>query len=221
MEKRRKSILLLGASGRTGLQIIEQGLKLSHSITALVRSPGKTIVNDEKLKVIKGNALDVETIAAAIPGNDVLVTALGVPNLLLLKKTTLYSESARSIIKAMESKGLKRLICLSAGLTGIKSPDSGLAFFPRVIMGALVWRTMYHDMKIMEELIIESGLDWTIVRPPNLADLPYTGQYAVSPGYVVPKGKMTLGRADLAHFVLKEVANDKYVRKAVAIGYLR
>ena len=195
--------------------------KFGNRITALVRSPEKIKVHDEKLKLIKGNPLNAESITATIPGNDVLVTALGVPNLLLFGKTTLYSESARSIITAMKSKGLSRLICLSAGLTGLKSPDSGLGFFVRFIMDPLVWRTMYYDMKIMEEMIIESGLDWTILRPPRLADLPLTGEYAESQGYVVPGGKMTLGRADLASFVLKEVANDKYVQKTIAIGYLR
>jgi putative NADH-flavin reductase len=211
--------LLLGATGGTGLQIIEQGLKLGYNIKALVRSPEKITTSHENLFVIKGNPLDAGDIAKALEGNDVLVTALGVPNLMFISKTTLYSDSARAVAEDMKLKGASRLVCVSAGLTGLKDPNSKLPFFVRYIMGPFVWRTMYQDMAIMEQIFMDSGLDWTIVRPPRLADLPLKGDYAESDGFDVPGGKMTLGRADLADLVLKTLEDNEYIGKAVAVAY--
>jgi len=70
-------LFILGATGRTGAELVEQGLARGHAVTAFVRSPRKIALEHERLTVIEGDPLDAGQLRAALPGHDIVLFALG------------------------------------------------------------------------------------------------------------------------------------------------
>jgi putative NADH-flavin reductase len=203
-------IFLLGATGRTGGAILEQGLARGHQITALVRSPEKITIRNESLSVHRGDPTDAEQIARVLVAQDVVITTLGHRN---LKAAPLLAASARSVIEVMRSAGMCRLLALSAALL---FPDVGPPVLTPIIKYIL--RNGLADSREMEQLVIESGLDWTIARPPRLTDGPKTESYHIADGSL-PGKQRSISRADVAHFFLDEAERPAHVREIVGLCY--
>src|SRR4051794_17092135 len=104
-------VVVLGATGGTGRELVKQALELGHDVTAFVRDPAKLKIEHERLSVVQGNMLDTASLEKAIIGQDVVVSALGSPG---LGKSTDLSEGTANIIRAMDKAGVKRLVFESA-----------------------------------------------------------------------------------------------------------
>jgi putative NADH-flavin reductase len=198
-------LFILGATGGTGRQLIDQALARGHQVTAFVRSPEKLTAPREGLSVQQGDPRDAAAVAAALPGHDAVLSALGPPG---PRRSTILSDSARSTVSAMQSTGIRRLLIVSAA---ILFADMG-------VLAALLRRTLLRNVVMgsgeMERIVTASDLDWTIVRPPRLTNGPLTGRYQVADGRF-PPGRRTLSRADLAHFLLDELDQRTHVRRIV------
>ena len=197
-------LFVLGATGGTGLQLIDQALARGHAVTAFVRSPAKLEAR-EGLSVRQGDPRDTASLAAALPGHDAVLSALGPPG---PRRSTILPDSARSTVSAMQSAGIRRLLIVSAA---ILFEDLGL-------LAALLRRTLLRNVAMgsgeMEQVVTASNLDWTIVRPPRLTNAPPTGRYQVADNRF-PPGKQTLSRADVAHFLLDELTRGAHLRRIV------
>jgi putative NADH-flavin reductase len=140
--------------------------------------------------------LDPSTFERAIAGKDAVISALGVTS---RAPTTVYSEGIANILRAMRASGVRRLICISAG--GL---DPG-PLWQRWIAKPLLWlafKNGYSDMARMEVEVRESGLDWTIIRPPRLTDDAQTGRYQIAINQHLSRG-WKINRADLADYIVK------------------
>jgi putative NADH-flavin reductase len=204
------NIFLLGATGGTGGAVLEQGLARGHHITALVRSPEKITVRSDSLAVHRGDPTDADQIARVLVAQDVVITMLGHRN---LKAALLIAASARSVIQVMRSVGMRRLLALSAALL---FPDVGPPILTPIIKYIL--RNGLADSREMERLVMGSGLDWTIARPPRLTNGPKTESYHVADGSL-PGKQRSISRADVAHFFLDEAERPAHVRKIVGLCY--
>lgn len=202
-------ILVLGASRGVGLQLIVQGLSAGHSITAFARHPEAIAASHDRLRKLKGNVLDPEAVGRAVAGQDAVVCTLG-------KRTPwepppdLFSRGTAILLEAMTASGVRRLVCV----TGIGAGDSrghGGVLYDRLFRGLIIKR-MYDDKDRQEALVEASGLDWTIVRPGFLTNGPATGEYrALTDLAGVSAG--AISRADVAHFILQELALGRYVHR--------
>lgn len=204
-------IVVFGGTGPTGLQLIQQALAQGHIVTAVARTPSKLTVTHERLKVVPGDVLDAASIEPALRGQDAVLSSIGVAG---RAPTTVYSEGTRNIMAAMQKAGCRRLVAVTSAGT---RPSPNLSFFYRFFIRPLL-KNAYDDMARMEDLVMASDLNWTIVRPAKLMDIPARGTYRVEETMAIKRGNQT-GRADLAAFMLKELAESRYIRKAVAIAY--
>src|SRR4030081_2016471 len=112
MKDEAMRLFILGATGGTGRQLIDQALTRGHQVTAFVRSPEKLKVR-EGLSVQQGDPRDTAALTAALPGHDAVLSALGPPG---PRRSTILSDSARSTVSAMQSAGIRRLLVVSAAI---------------------------------------------------------------------------------------------------------
>jgi putative NADH-flavin reductase len=205
-------VLIIGATGATGQILMREALAQGHEVTALARNPSAVAPEDPRLRVLQGNALDVSSVEAAVVGQDAVLSALGTRS---SRPTTLFSESTRNIISAMNKHGVRRLVCI----TGIGAGDSKghVGFLYDRIMLPFIVKNIYEDKTRQEEAIKQSDLVWVIVRPARLTDEPAKGEYKVFLGgsYTAK----TISRADVANFMLAQLTDDTYVGKMPVISY--
>ncbi len=213
---RMMNILVIGATRGTGRQVMRQALAAGHTVTALVRDPARVNMRDERLSVVRGDVMESATLTSAMAGCDAVLSSLGVTSA-YRKPTTLYSEGMRTIIQAMRSAGVTRLIAVTAAPLG---PDEDDTLRSRVI-NKVLWtmiKEVYSDMARMEEVIRTSGLDWTIIRPPKLTNKAPTSRYRTAINGGVRRG-YTIARADLAGAMLKMLNDPTTVQSAIGIAY--
>ena len=203
------NILIVGATRGIGRQVLEHALVSGDNVTALVRDPQRLATRHERLRVVKGDILDANSVAVAMAGQNAVCCSIGVK--VPWPKIRVFSEGTKNLLRAMKQAGVKRLICV----TGIGAGDSrghGGFFYDRVFY-PLVARPIYSDKDRQESLIRASDVDWTIVRPGFLTNGPLTKSYraltnltGVTAGWI--------SRADVAHFILTELRSNQYLKQA-------
>lgn len=207
-------VLILGATGSIGRHLVPQALARGHEVTALVRDSRRLRETGPGMRVIEGDALDAAAVDRAVQGQDAVIYALGTRQ--LFKPTTLFSDSTRILIAAMERHGVRRLVAI----TGVGAGDSrghGGFLYDRVFFPLLLVR-VYADKDRQEALIRQSGLDWVILRPAIFTNGPRRGGLRAETelaGVTIRK----ISRADVASFTLDQLSDDRYVGKAPLIGY--
>lgn len=207
-------LTVFGATGGTGVEVVRKGLAQGHQVTAVVRDPARLDVPaHEQLEVVAANVFDPAEITPAISGREVVVSALGPRG---RGPTTICRDGARSIMSAMDTSGVRRLVVVSN--SGMHTEGDGI-FTKRVVKPILIrmLREGYEDMQAMEDRVAASGLEWTIVRPPRLTNGQHTGRIASSVGQNV-RGSFTISRADLADYVLRAAEDSALVGKAVSVA---
>jgi len=206
-------LALFGASGPTGEELVAQALAADHELTAFARRPAE-VAPRGRLRVVQGDTTrDAAAVAEAVRGQDAVLSTLGVGSTLF--PTDLMQRSVANILPAMEAAGLKRIVLMSAFGVGASRHDAPL--LPR-LMYCTFLRAIFDDKEKAEERLRSSGLDWTIVYPVLLTNGPRTGRYRAGERLDL-HGLPTISRADVAHFMLAEIASPRYVRKTVVLGY--
>ena len=200
-------VTVFGATGGIGQRIIERALAEGHEVHALVRDPTKVVAPGVSITV--GDLTDGHAIARAVEGSGAVIWAVGASRN-QLDQVTLFETGARNLVAAMNLHGVRRLVALSgAGITvdGERKPLRGR------LMSAFVGLIVRHvvESKRREYVVFrDSGLDWTLVRPPRVLEGGPTGQ-CVS-GDALVGAKVTQG--DLAEFMVGQLADRSYIRAA-------
>lgn len=208
-------IVVFGASGGTGRELVRQGLAQGDEVTVFVRNPA-AFTGGDRLRVVVGDARDGNAVAQAIPGQDAVLSALGGT----LSDDSLLPEAMRNILAAMKQNGVQRLIALGAsgawpGAAKRLSPVAQL--FLRVIESTVL-KKAFQAQRAMQMLIQASDTDWTVVQPPRLLNAPGGGPYRVD-GEALPVGGTKIARADVASFMLAQLTSREWVRKAPFIAW--
>jgi putative NADH-flavin reductase len=201
-------LFVLGATGGIGRAIVDQGLERGHSVTAFVRWPEKMGPARDGLTVLTGDPRQAGALRAAMPGHDAVLSSLGPPG---LGATTVLRDCARSSVAAMEASKVHRLLIVSAAML-----FRGHGFFPWFVRTTFL-RNVAVDSEEMERVVETSSVEWTIARPPRLTNGPLTRRYQVADG-TLPRGGMSLPRADVAHFLLDEAERGGHVGKIVGMA---
>jgi len=210
------NIVVFGANGQTGQLLTKQALAGGHAVTAVARRPEAFPLQSARLQVMPGDVFDLASVEQAVSGQDAVLSTLGVP--FTRKPITVYSQGMAHILEAMNRYGVRRLACISSSATGGDHDTGGGFIFDKVlqpIVISTIGRTTYADMARMETLVMNSDLDWVIVRPSGLFNTPVVTDYQVAETQI--RGQFT-SRTDLADFMLKQVTHDQYLRKIMAIA---
>jgi len=140
-----------------------------------------------------------------------------------------HPDTARAIVAAMKTTGVRRIVAVSAAPVSTvpsrrrPSPpkhDPGDGFFMRHLfthVASAMFGKVYADLAQMEDILADSGLDWTIVRPPQLTDKPLTGSYRTAYGQNI-RGGWSVPRADVAHLMLHALGQSDMVHQAIGIA---
>lgn len=199
-------LLILGATGRTGQQLVAQALEQHHEVTAFVRDPSKLKMEHEKLTVVKGDVLDKEVLMKALAGKDAVLSALGCG--MSLKSNNLISNAMDILVPAMNATGVKRLIFESG--FGVGETFKQASLIQKIIFRTFL-KDIYGDKAGGEEKLRKSGLDWTLLYPAQLTNGPRTGKYTVGEGLKM-KGMPKISRADVAECMLQLLADNRFLR---------
>jgi uncharacterized protein YbjT (DUF2867 family) len=192
-------IVIFGANGQTGRLLTRRALDAGHTAVAVTRNPDNFPFADPRLTVVGADVRDASSLVAAVDGADAVLSTLGVP--FSRKPIDTYSVGIGNIITAMQRTSVRRLVVVSSTgayhYPGRRNTPLSLRIFEPIITRT-IGKTTYDDQRRMEAIVRESGLDWTIVRPSGLFDLPYVTDYVA--GDVDPVGAYT-SRLDLADYL--------------------
>jgi len=206
-------LVVLGATGGTGREVVGQALELGYDVTAVARHPERMRRTHERLRFA---AADVTggggALRDAVRGQDAVISALGQG--LRLQSEHLITRSTPRILEAMEREGVSRLIVTSA--YGVGDTWRDVPPLPRLLIRVFLGN-LYADKARAERALRQSPLDWTLVYPTALTNGPRTGRYRAGERLAL-RGLPRISRADLAAFLLAQIDDRTYIRKGVLVS---
>ncbi len=207
-------ITVFGATGGTGKQVVEQALAEGYEVVAYARDPSRLNISHVHLTVVRGELSDQALIEDAIQGTDAVLSALGPHG---RSKNKPISQGMQNIIAAMKKQGVRRLIITSTLSAKDPRDRPDLPTRAMVSLVKIMVHGAYEDIVSVAEMVRASDLDWTIVRLALLNNKPKTANVKI--GYV-GRGEVGRGisRADIADFMLRQVSDTRYLRRAPAIS---
>ncbi|HUL27752.1 MAG TPA: NAD(P)H-binding protein [Streptosporangiaceae bacterium] len=224
-------LTIVAATGGVGRELLGQALAAGHDVTAVVRNPGKLpaevrAAGKARTVVADLAAADPAALESAVAGADAVLSGLGPRS---ASDAGIASRGTRAVIAAMRAAGVRRIVVVSAAPVGTvasarrPSPprhDPGDGFFMRYLgspFARAAFGKVYADLAAMEDMLAGSGLDWTAVRPPRLTSKPLSGSYRTAAGRSV-RGGWLVSRADVAHFMLRVLAEPGTIGQAIGIA---
>lgn len=202
-------IIVFGATGGVGQHVVKQALEKGIEVTAFVRTPSKIDLAHEQLHIVQGDAFNKEEVAAAIAGHDVVVSCLGSSQ--GMKKSTELEEMTKNIVAGMQAHNIKRIVYTASA--GINNEIPGIS--GKMVMKMLKNALMDHRNAV--DYIEGHELNFTIVRPMGLTNNAFTGTYRESKVGIPEKSK-SISRADVAHFIVKELSDKQYENSSIGIA---
>ena len=220
-------LVVFGASGRIGTELVRQGVAAGHAVTAVVREGSSLQVALPELRLVAARAgvpgglaevvtadvMDPHAIAPVLEGHDAVLSALGPrPS----GASDVLTGGAQSILQAMGESGVRRFLVVS--VAGIHSTGDGpvTKYLVKPILQRIL-RESFADARRMEELVGASELDWTIACPPRLTNGAAKGTFRSNTEGTV-RGGFSMTRADVAAYLLGAVDDAELIRKTVVIS---
>lgn len=211
------NLIVFGASGQFGRRIVQEGLARGHLVTAFVRDPASLPLTYERFHIQVGDARRLDDVAAAIAGQDAVISALGPGGPGVSDQhLDILTAGIPNLIAGMQAAGVTRIVVMGSiatlevapGLLLRDAPD--FPAFARNISGAHLQAA---------EALATSSLDWTIVCPPMTIEAgARTGEYRVQADSLIPgEGRITY--EDMAHFILDALEQGKFLHHRVNIAY--
>jgi uncharacterized protein YbjT (DUF2867 family) len=211
-------LLVMGATGRTGQRIVALALKKGHHVTAIARDPEKLI--ELNAEIIQGTPYDYETVARAMVGCDAVVNVLNVsrvtdsPWAALRAPPDVISRSCANALKAMEQVGVKRYVTLST--VGAGESWQRVPLILKLLVKSSNLKVAFDDHGVEEDLLVQSGVDYTIARAPMLSDKEsHSGIIVAKPG---EKMKSSIARQSVAEFFISILESGQYAREIIHIS---
>jgi uncharacterized protein YbjT (DUF2867 family) len=224
-------LTIIAATGGVGRQLLTQALHAGHDVTVVVRNPAKlppSVTGGTSVRVVSADlaASGPAGLAPAVAGADAVLSCLGPHS---NADAGITAPGTRAIVTAMRAAGVRRIVAISAAPVGATSSpgrpdlprrDPGDGFFMRylgVTFAKTIFGKVYDDLARMEDVLRESGLDWTVLRPPGLTSKPLTGRYRTADGRNV-RGGFSVPRADVAHCMLLVMGQPETIGKTIGIA---
>ena len=210
-------VTIFGATGFSGQAILADSIKQGHEVTILVRDASKIPIKHQNLTIVEGNVLNPQTVASVLHHQEAVIQCLGVGGKGDGKPTTFISDATKVIVDEMQKQQIKRLIAMSnvgAGNSIAFQPW----FFTKIILPYFMkWlKVIIEDKNRMEPIIMNSNLDWTIVRCPNIVDKPAKGRCNAT---LDGKGlKLSITLSDLSKFMVDQLKQTVFIKQAPSVS---
>jgi putative NADH-flavin reductase len=207
------NITIIGASAGIGLETVKRGLDRNHSITTLSRS-GIEIEEKKSLKVILGDATNKADLLSSIQNADAIIVTLGTSK--NMNATTLFSDFAQLMVEIHKENKIDIPIIFVTGFGAGESKN----YVPWLVKMFLKYflKDVYADKTKMEEIITNSDLNWTVVRPGRLFDKELTEKYRIENKLFKGINVGGINRADVADFLIKQAEKQTELKKYIAIS---
>ena len=223
-------LTIFAATGGIGRHLLDQAVAAGHDVTAVARNPRNLSGPAERMRVVTADlaTADPAVLESAVDGADAVLSGLGPRN--PRTDAGIASRGTRAIVAAMQATGARRIVVVSAAPVGtVTSPDlpnppkhdPGDGFVMRHLaapLGRAMFRAHYADLALMENILRDSGLDWTVSRPPRLTDKPLTGIYRTAYGRNLRRG-WSVSRADVAHHMLRVLDEPETIKHVIGIAH--
>jgi uncharacterized protein YbjT (DUF2867 family) len=224
-------ITIIAATGGVGRQLLGQALSAGHDVTVVARNPAK-LPQD----VIAGGLARIVPLDMSAPDSQVLESAIGGAGAVLSAlgphsnaDAGITAPGTRAIVDAMRATGVRRIVAISASPVATE-PSAGRPDPPRhdpgdgpfmryagVRIAKILFGKVYEDLAQMEDVLRASGLDWTVLRPPQLTDKPLTRTYRTAYGRNV-RGGRSVPRADVADYMLAVLTRPNTIGQTIGIA---
>jgi uncharacterized protein YbjT (DUF2867 family) len=208
-----KRVLIVGATGGTGRQLVSQALERGYWVTALVRERSRLDVAHPQLTVVQGDVLDEGSLETAMQGQDAVLSALG--HRRFFGPTRILSAGTRNILRAMENNDIQRIICETS--LGIGDSAGRMGLYYTLFVVPVILPFYFWDKARQEHLIAGSRAEWVIVRPGALTNGKKRDQsrHGRSVGSFLLTARIS--RRDVADFMLNQLESDTYLRVATGV----
>ena len=218
-------LTIIAATGGVGRELLEQAVAAGHDVTAVARNPGKL---SRQVRALTADlaAPDPAALESAVAGADAVLSGLGPHS---NSDAGIASQGTPAVVAAMKAAGVRRIVAVSAApVSTVPTPsrpsppkhDPGDGFFMRHLLSHIAnvrLGKVFADLAQMEDILAESGLDWTVIRPPQLTGKPLTGTYRTAYGQNL-KGGLSVSRADVAHLMLRVLNQPETIGQAIGIA---
>jgi len=210
-------VVIFGATGFSGKAILKETLSQQHEVTVLVRNKSAILIQDKNLNIVEGNVMDRNKVAEVLKNCDAIIQCLGVGGKGNGKPTTFISDSIKIIVDEMKKQQIKRLIAMSNVGAGNSVSFQPWIFTKIILPYFMKWlKVLIDDKNRMEPIIMNSQLDWTIVRCPKLVDKTAKGTYHST---LDGKGlKLSITLEDMAKFIVRQLTCNLYSRQAPSVS---
>jgi len=218
-------LTIIAATGGVGRELLQQGLAAGHDVTAVVRNPGK-LSHQVRAVTADLTAPNQAALESAVAGADAVLSGLGPHS---NSDAGIAATGTRAIVVAMTATGVRRIVAVSAApVSTVPTPsrphppkhDPGDGFYMRHLFSHVakaLFGKVYADLAQMEDMLAGTGLDWTVVRPPQLTGKPLTGTYRTAYGQNI-RGGWSVSRADVAHLMLAVLGRPGTIHQAIGIA---
>ena len=205
-------VIVFGAGGGVGRQLVRQAIAGGHEVTAFVHSDPHDLTPGAR--IIEGDVLNPDAVRRAVAGHDAVLDAIGGQT--PWKRTGLEPDAARNIVDAMRNEGVRRLVVTSAMGVGDSGEVAG-SFYEYVLVPTFLRGTMKDKAEMERDLAAATELDWVVVRPAALTDDEATGDVRVFADDEDGKAHK-IARADVAAFMLEQLESDSHLRQRATIA---
>lgn len=208
-----KRVLIVGATGGTGRQLVAQALERGHVVTALARNPSSLDIKHPQLRVVRGDVLDYPSVESAVQGQEAVISALGHKR--FFQPTHILSDGTQNLLHAMETQGVRRFVCETA--LGIGDSAGRMGLYYTFIVIPFILPFYFWDKTRQERVIAASSVNWIIVRPGALTNGAKRGRYQHGRNVGSFLSTVRISRADVADFMLNQIADNTYVKTAPGV----
>ena len=210
-------VAIFGATGIAGKAVVKEALAKGYQVTILTRDAKRISVKSDKLTIIEGSVMNKQTVSTVLQGQDAVIQTLGIGGKGNGKPTTLVSDANELIMAEMEKIGVKRLIAIS-----VIGAGNSIAFLPGIFRKFVLpvfmkwFQAIIDDKNRMEPMIMNSQLNWTIVRCTTIKDKSATGK--ITPSLDGNGLKLSITATDMAAFMVKQLTDTTYLKQAPTIS---
>ena len=208
-------ILIVGATGALGRALVTQALEREHQVTALVRRPEHFALRHPNLTVVPGDVLDPAAVETAVAGQAAVVSALGHKRWMF--PTRILSAGTANVLAAMARHGARRFVCVTS--LGVGDSWWRMGLYYTLFVLPVILQFYFWDKYLQERIVRASGVDWTIVRPGALTNGKARGIWRTGRQIGNPFWTVRIARADVARFLLDEMAHPHHLRETVAVAW--
>jgi putative NADH-flavin reductase len=208
-------LIVFGVNSPTGRLVTAMAMTAGHTVTAITRRPADFPFSDHRVQVADADVMDADAVDWVVRGHDAVLFVIGAP--ISPKPVTVCSQAAYNVVKAMMNHGVRRLLCVgSADLDAADLSRAGL-LCQQVIRPVVLacGRAVRQDVRRMEDIVRETGLDWTLFRPGRLVTRSDVTDYRITAD---PAARALTSRVDLAHALVREATRGDHVRETVHVA---